>query len=197
MHPHIIKLPPPNLTVPSITLSPKPSPMSFHTYFLPSDPNLLILVSSDNITLFQSSKVHSACLSANSSLAFLCWGRRRGCFHLTTGHIPACFSFWCIVWAKKGWLVTSWIDLVTWVALSTFPILIILLAWLILAAERMEGRPPEDLGRLGRCIECSLLIDPTLTPVSLWIWWPETPAARRERIWEVWEEDSLCMASYG
>src|SRR5258705_11520768 len=54
--PHNITCPPPNLSVPSTSLSLRPSPF-FHTHFLPSDPKRLILVSSDQMTLFQSSTV--------------------------------------------------------------------------------------------------------------------------------------------
>src|SRR5258708_32877368 len=55
--PHNITCPPPNLSVPSTSLSLRPSPFFFHTHFLPSDPKRLILVSSDQMTLFQSSTV--------------------------------------------------------------------------------------------------------------------------------------------
>ncbi|KAG2353107.1 hypothetical protein BDR07DRAFT_1434463 [Suillus spraguei] len=57
IQPHTIKEPPPNLTVPLTSLSVRPSPFFFHTYTFPSDPILLILVSSDHITRFQSSTV--------------------------------------------------------------------------------------------------------------------------------------------
>ena len=52
-------------------LSLNPTLMSFHTYFLPSDPKQLILVSSDHMTFFQSSIVHSKCFSTNFILALL------------------------------------------------------------------------------------------------------------------------------
>src|SRR5258707_11849681 len=45
--PHNITCPPPNLSVPSTSLSLRPSPFFFHTHFLPSD----------QMTLFQSSTV--------------------------------------------------------------------------------------------------------------------------------------------
>ena len=67
---HIITFPPPNFCVPSTSLSFNSSPTSFKIHFLPSDPRWLILVSSDHITLSQSSKVHSLWLSAKSSLSF-------------------------------------------------------------------------------------------------------------------------------
>src|SRR6266850_5470287 len=57
IQPHTMMFPPPNLTVPCTSLSISPSPACFHTHSLPSDPNLLLLVSSDEITLFQSSTV--------------------------------------------------------------------------------------------------------------------------------------------
>ena len=71
IQPHIITLPPPNFSIPSTYLSVNPSPTSFHTHFLPSDPIQLILVSSDHTTLLQSAIVYSLCLSVHSSLARL------------------------------------------------------------------------------------------------------------------------------
>src|SRR5204862_969123 len=72
MQPHIIRDPPPNFTVSFTSLSLKPSPAFFQAHLLPSDPSLLILVSSDHTTLFQSSKVQSRCARPKSSLSFLC-----------------------------------------------------------------------------------------------------------------------------
>src|SRR6201999_3551389 len=71
IQPHIIKLPPPNFRVPCTSLSLSLSPLSFHTHFLPSDPRQLILVSSNQITLFQSSIVQFSWARAKSILAFL------------------------------------------------------------------------------------------------------------------------------
>src|SRR4029079_7022229 len=55
----------------SINLSLKPSPFFFQAHFLPSDPNLLILVSSDHTTFFQSSTVQCWCFKAKSNLSLL------------------------------------------------------------------------------------------------------------------------------
>src|SRR5215203_5717831 len=41
-----------------------------HAHLLPSDPNLLIFVSSEKITLFQSSTVQSLCAFANDNRSF-------------------------------------------------------------------------------------------------------------------------------
>src|SRR5437660_3014063 len=84
MHPQTIKEPPPNFTVPCTSLSCMAFPATFHTYFLPSDPILLILVSSDQITLVQSSTVHCWCLRAKASLCCLCLTDKSGFFFLTT-----------------------------------------------------------------------------------------------------------------
>src|SRR5882757_5716130 len=64
MHPHTITDPPPNLRVPPTCLSLSPSPAFFQAHFLPSDPSLLIFVSSDHTTLFQSSTVQCWCARA-------------------------------------------------------------------------------------------------------------------------------------
>src|SRR6266568_3337533 len=84
MHPQTIKEPPPNFTVPWTSLSCKGFPANFHTYFLPSDPILLILVSSDQMTLVQSSTVQCWCLRAKASLYCLCFTDKSGFFFLTT-----------------------------------------------------------------------------------------------------------------
>src|SRR5579871_4351314 len=71
MQPHIIREPPPNFLVSFTSLSLKPSPGFFQTHFLPSDPSLLILVSSDHTTFFQSSRVQCWCARAKSILSLL------------------------------------------------------------------------------------------------------------------------------
>src|SRR5215813_630530 len=72
IQPHTIIFPPPNLTVPWTSLLINLCPTCFHTHFFPSDPNLLTLVSSDQITLFQSSTVHSLYFKAKAN-HFLLW----------------------------------------------------------------------------------------------------------------------------
>src|SRR6266446_969446 len=57
--PHNITCPPPNLTVPSTSLLLRPSPLFFHTHFLPSD----------QMTLFQSSAVQCWWLLVKSNLS--------------------------------------------------------------------------------------------------------------------------------
>src|SRR5436190_13837481 len=100
MHPHTIK-DPPNFLVPFTSLPLKPSPGFFHTHFLPSDPSLLILVSSDHITFFQSSTVQCWCVRAKSILAFLCFLERKGFFFLATAFRPAALRLQRTVWAER------------------------------------------------------------------------------------------------
>ena len=57
MHPQTITEPPPYLSVPSTSLSVRPSPGNLWAHFLPSELNLLILVSSKKITFFRSTTV--------------------------------------------------------------------------------------------------------------------------------------------
>ena len=102
------------------SLSLSPSPAFFHTHFLPSDPKQLILVSSNQITLFQSSRVLSLCASANSNLALLCFWERNEHFFLTTGFIPAFLSALHIVLIETGWSTTFSSDFATPVAWSFF-----------------------------------------------------------------------------
>src|SRR6266852_4211585 len=84
IHPHIIIFPPPNFTVPCTSLEINPSPTCFHTHCFPSDPILLILVSSDQITLFQSSTVHSLYFKAKAKHFFLCIALSNGFFFFVT-----------------------------------------------------------------------------------------------------------------
>src|SRR5204863_9491839 len=88
IQPHTITFPPPNFCVPSTSLSFNSSPTSFQTHFLPSDPMRLILVSSDHITCFQSSNVHSRWLWAKCNRARWWAGLRNGRFFFTTGLKP-------------------------------------------------------------------------------------------------------------
>jgi hypothetical protein len=69
---HTISEPPPNLTLSLTSLVLSPSPFFFHTSFCSSGPILLILVSSNHITLFQSSTIHCWYLRAKASLLCLC-----------------------------------------------------------------------------------------------------------------------------
>src|SRR5215471_15153630 len=98
MQPHIIRDPPPNFTVSFTSLSLKPSPAFFQTHTLPSDPSLLILVSSDHTTVFQSSTVQSRCFRAKSILSLLCFLVRRGFLALITAFRPAFFRWFLVVW---------------------------------------------------------------------------------------------------
>src|SRR5258707_13643409 len=66
IQPHIISEPPPNFWVPSTRWSERASPALFHTHQSPSEPSQLILVSSDQTTLFQSSIVQCLWLRAKS-----------------------------------------------------------------------------------------------------------------------------------
>src|SRR3979490_2092297 len=94
--------PPPHFTVPCTSLSISPSPACFHTYCFPSDPILLILVTSDQITLFQSSTVHSLCLRAKANHFFLCTAVSNG-FFLVTALNECCLSTFLTVCGKTGW----------------------------------------------------------------------------------------------
>src|SRR5437588_3232371 len=102
MQSHIISEPPPNLTVPLTSLAFSPSPLFFHTYSCPSDPILLILVSSDHITLFQSSTVQCWYLRAKANLLLLLPLESRGFFFFTTAFNEASLRIFLTVWGKTG-----------------------------------------------------------------------------------------------
>src|ERR1700742_202979 len=84
IQPHTMMFPPPNLTVPWTSLLISPSPACFHTHCFPSDPILLILVSSDHITFFQSSTVHSLYFRAKANRFRLCAAVSNGFFFFVT-----------------------------------------------------------------------------------------------------------------
>ena len=84
IQPHTMIFPPPNLTVLWISLSISLSPTCFHSHYFPSDPSLLILVSSDQTTLFQSSIVHSWYFKAKAKCFFLCIVVSNGLFFFVT-----------------------------------------------------------------------------------------------------------------
>src|SRR3979490_2732345 len=95
--------PPQNFTVSCTSLSISPSPACFHTHCFPSDPILLILVSSDQITLFQSSPVHSLCLRTKANCFFLFTAVSNGFFFFVTALNECCLSTFLTVCGQTGW----------------------------------------------------------------------------------------------
>ena len=67
IQPHILRDPPPNFRVSLIWRGFKPGFSEIQHQLHPSDPNLHVFVSSDQITLFQSSAVQFSCLLAKAS----------------------------------------------------------------------------------------------------------------------------------
>src|ERR1700724_1134771 len=84
IQPHTMMFPPPNFTVPCTSRSISPCPACFPTHCFPSDPYLLILVSSDQITLFQSSTVQFWYFIAKARRFFLCTAVSSGFFFFVT-----------------------------------------------------------------------------------------------------------------
>ena len=134
--------PPPCLTVGVVVLSESGSPFSFQVYTLPSDPILLIFVSSDHRTLFQSSTVQFSCFWANLR-RFCQWScLSSGCFCLTTERKFFCLRAFLTVWGQTGegrMLLMKW---VAWVALSSFPVVIWRIIDCVSQEESLEGWPP-------------------------------------------------------
>ena len=146
------------------------------------EPKWLILISSDQTTFFQSSKVHCWCLIAKSNLSFLWCSASLGLFFLTTAFIPTFFGPFWIVCVEIGWLTTSLRDLVIWTAFSALPEPIRQITWWMSVSESFVGQPPEDFWRLGQCLEWILEMVALETPVWDEIWWPDRPESMRERI---------------
>src|SRR6266478_637483 len=114
--------PPPCLTVGVVVLSDSGSPFFFQVYALPSDPILLILVSSDHKILFQSSTVQFSWYLANLRHSSLWTFLRRGRFLLTTARKSSCLSAFLTVWGVTG---SGRMLLIKWVAstaLSSLPV---------------------------------------------------------------------------
>ena len=142
IHSHTIRFPAPNLTAGVVVLSESGSPFFFHTYWCPSDPNLLILVSSDQITLFQSSTVYFLYFSAMYSLCFLWAAVRRGFLALITALKSDFFREFLTVWGWTGCEIRLLINWVAWTALSSCPEVILLAILLWSAGESLEDLPP-------------------------------------------------------
>src|SRR3979490_386106 len=104
---------PSKLDCPLTSLSINPSPFCFQTHCLPSDPNLVILVSSEKMTLFQSSTVHSLCFKAKANLSYLCLALRKGFFFFTTA-LNECFLRTLLTVSEEtGWGIIVLMCLVT------------------------------------------------------------------------------------
>src|SRR5262245_61197292 len=105
MQPHIIRLPPPNLTVPltccSVSLPLRP----FHTHSSPSDPTRLTFVSSDQTTRFQSSVVQCWYRKVKLPRWRICFAESRGFFFLCAALRPASCKARRTVWGLHFTLV--------------------------------------------------------------------------------------------
>src|SRR5215813_8907149 len=139
IHPHTIRFPPPNLTVPCISLLISPSPFCFHTHCFPSDPSLLILVSSNPIILFQSSTVHSLCFRAKANCFFLWVVLRNGFFFLVTALNEFFLRMFLTVCEDIGLGRMLLIVLVTSTVVVAFPVAICLRIKCWLALETLDG----------------------------------------------------------
>ena len=99
---------------------------------------------------------------------------------------PASFNVLLTVWDKTGSGMIELINLVVWMALSSFPVVIwqriVCLSWV----DNLEGCPPEWFSLFP---STSLLILPTVPfprPVLAWIWHWKYPSLRRETTEEHW-----------
>ena len=142
IQPHTMSNPPPNLTVPWISLEDSPFPFLFHTYSCPSVPILLILVSSDQRSPFQSSIVQCWYLRAKTNLFFLWETERRGFFFFTTAFREASLRLFLTVCEETGVLMMVLMKWVAWTALLAFPVRILWTIAHLLVGESLEGWPP-------------------------------------------------------
>src|SRR5229473_5420319 len=94
-----------NLSSPKLhsPLNINPSPTCFHTHCFPSDPILLIFVSSDQTTLFQFSTVHSMYFKAKAKHFFLCIAMSNGFFFFVTALNECFLRTFLTVCELTGW----------------------------------------------------------------------------------------------
>jgi len=187
IHPQTISEPPPNLTVPLTSLEISPSPFFFHTYSCPSDPILLILVSSDHITLLQSSTVQCWYLRAKANLFFLWPVESNGFFFFTTAFNEASLRVFLTVWEETG---LSTIELMKWVAWTAFLALPVRICWtiaLLLVEESLEGQPPWSLGLSGWISWRTWDTVDFPRPVCEAIFLVDRPREAREMMFCLWE----------
>src|SRR3954451_13669356 len=124
MQPQIIIFPSSNLTVPWTSLSINPCPACFYIHCFPSDPNLLILVSSDQITFCQSSRVHSLCFKAKINHCFLCTAVSNGFFFFVTALNECLLRTFLAVCEGTELGMMVLICFIAWTALAAFPVVI-------------------------------------------------------------------------
>ena len=99
MKPQTIRLPPPCLTVGTRRFFLYSSPGRRHTFWTPSEPKRLTLVSSDHKNGSQKDKGLSSWLFANCKRACLCLGFKRFFLH---GRLPCRFAWCTVVCIKSG-----------------------------------------------------------------------------------------------
>ena len=175
-----------------VVWSDKGSPLVFHTYTFPSDPILLILVSSQHNTLFQSSTVQFSWSLANLSLHCRCVALSIGTFFFVAEWRPASFSILLTVWDETGSEIMELMNWVAWTALSSFSVVIWCTILCLSCVENLDGWPP---GWFSLFSSTSLLILPTVPsprPVPACIWWWEYPSLRRETTGSCWAAEIGC-----
>ena len=130
--------PPPNFTVPCTSQSISPWPTYFQTHCFPSDPILLILVSSDQIILFPSSTVQFWYLKAKAKCFLWCTAESSGFFFFVTAFNECHLRTWHTVCEETElWMM----ELMCFVALATFPVVICVMIAHSKVAESLEGWP--------------------------------------------------------
>ena len=161
----MIKYPPPNFKHPSASLLFNLSGAILNPHLLWYECKWLILVSSDQTTFFQSSRVQCWCLIAKSNLSFLWCGislaRPFPLNHSLHPSILQAISNCLCRDRLVDNIPESFGDLDC--IFSSEPIRQI--TWQMLVSESFVGQPPEDIWRLGQCLEWSLEMVAFETPI--------------------------------
>ena len=113
-------------------------------------PNPVDFVSSNQITLVQSSTVQFLYLRAKSNLLFLCLTDKRGFFFLTTAFKDAALRTLQAVWAEIEDARIGLMKWVAWTALSPIPVVILETILLLSNKKSLEGCPNLTFSFSGR-----------------------------------------------
>ena len=189
IQPHTIMFPPPNFTVPCTSRSISPWPTCFQTHCFPSDPILLILVSSDQIILFQSSTVQFWYFKAKAKRFLRCTAESSGFFFFVTAFNECCLRTWHTVYEETGLRMMELMCFVAWTALATFPVVICVMIAHSEVVESLEGWPEWGDWWLGSRFWRALTTVGWLTPREEAILQVDWPLLARAMMFSFWAEE--------
>ncbi len=154
---------------------------------------LLILVSSDQIILFQSSTVQFWYFKVKAKRFLQCTAESSGFFFFVTAFNECCLRTWCTVCEETGLGMMELMCFVAWTALATFPVVICVMIAHSEVAESLEGWPEWGDWWLGRRFWRTLATVGWLTPREEAILQVDWPLLARAMMFSFWAEEIECM----